>query len=170
MLEVWTLHDQNNPAFTSPGHARRDASQVMLQAYQDAIHLLEHALGDNPQAWAWGKIHTREISSLLQAQDLSYGPVASAGDNWTLNAAGASPKNTNSPLLSASIHGPSWRFIMDWGTNRAESIYPGGLDEDPTSPWYENLITPWREGHYSPLIDGPDALKQPGSVAWTLEH
>ena len=167
-LEDWTLHDSSGSSFTLPDGARRNASTVMLQAFQESVAELSKALGNNPNQWQWGKLHTRTIASLLGVDALSYGPRASGGDEWTLNAAGGSPLSEGSPVLSSSAHGPSWRMIVDWGSGQAVGTYPGGQDENPASPWYENEISHWWNGQYYPMIDGATARTQPGSVTWTL--
>jgi penicillin amidase len=167
-LEAWTLYDPTNAPFTLPNGTRRSAGMVMLQAFQESVAELSKALGNDPNRWQWGKLHTRTIASLLGADELTYGPRASGGDEWTLNAVGGSPLSQNSPLLSSSEHGPSWRIIVDWGSVQAEGTYPGGQDENPASPWYENEISHWWNGQYYPMIDGATARTQPGSVTWTL--
>ncbi len=169
-LETWTLHDQNNPVFTPPKAKERDAAQVMVQAFGESVNLLSKSLGNNPQQWTWGKLHTRSIPSLLQINALGYGPVGSPGDSWTLNAVASDPVSASDPLQTTAEHGPSWRMIVDWGSGQAEAVYPGGQDENPASGWYENEIPAWLSGHYYPMIDETTARKQPGSVTWTLSN
>lgn len=167
-LETWTLSDPTNAAFSLPNGTQREASAVMLQAFQESVTELGKALGNNPDQWQWGKLHTREIASLLGADALSYGPRASGGDEWTPNAAGGGQISATNPALSPAEHGPSWRIIMDWGSGQAEGTYPGGQDENPASPWYENQISHWWNGQYYPMIDAATARTQSGSVIWTL--
>ncbi|HEU5380844.1 MAG TPA: penicillin acylase family protein [Ktedonobacteraceae bacterium] len=167
-LEMWTLHDPTNAAFTLPDGTRRDASTVMLQAFQESVALLSKKLGNDPTQWQWGKLHTRQIDSLLRTDTLNYGPQAAGGDTWTLLAAGGSAVSQSDPTLRPSSHGPSWRIIVDWGSGQAEGSYPGGQDENPVSPWYENQITRWWNGQYYPMLDAPAARQQAGSVTWTL--
>jgi len=169
-LEAWTLNDPNNAAFTLPNGTRRDASTVMLQAFKESVGELSKTLGKNPSQWQWGKLNSRKIASLLGADALSYGPKASSGDGWTLNAAVSRLRGENDPILSPSEHGPSIRIIMDWGSRQAEGIYPGGQDENPASPWYKNEIAKWWDGQYYPMIDGSTARKEPSSVIWTLSN
>src|SRR5581483_10412654 len=126
-----TLHASPDTPFTLPSGARRNAGIVMLQAFQESVAELSKALGNNPHQWQWGKLHTRTVDSLLGVEALSYGPRASGGDEWTLNAAGGSPLSESSPMLNSSAHGPSWRIIVDWGTGQALGSYPGGQDENP---------------------------------------
>ena len=167
-LETWTLHDQNNAAFSLPNGTKRDASAVMLQAFHESIRELSNTLGNDPAQWQWGKLHTREITSLLGAEALSYGPRASGGDDSTLNAAGGSLMSLSDPVLMPSVHGPSWRMIVDRGSGQTEGVYPGGQDENPASPWYENQVARWWNGQYYPMIEGAAARKQPGSVIWRI--
>lgn len=170
-LEVWTLHDQHNATFSLPNGTKREASAVMLQAFHESISGLSKTLGNDPTRWQWGKLHTREITSLLGAGALSYGPRASGGDDWTPNAAGVFLMDINDPpTMIPAEHGPSWRMIVDWGSGQAEGVYPGGQDENPASPWYENEIVAWWNGHYYPMNTVPTAQKQPNSVTWTLNN
>ncbi|MEO7021928.1 MAG: penicillin acylase family protein [Ktedonobacteraceae bacterium] len=169
-LENWTLHDPTNAAFALPNGTKRDAQTVMLQAFQESIGELSKKLGNDPAQWQWGKLHTRTIASLLGADALNYGPQASGGDKWTLLAAGGNAISANDPTQTSATHGPSWRIIVDWSTGQAEGTYPGGQDENPASPWYENQIAYWWNGRYYPMIDGSAASQQDGSVTWTLSN
>ena len=169
-LETWTLHDPGNAAFNLPDGTHRTADAVMLQALQESVGELSKRLGDDARQWQWGKLHSRKIGSLLGADALSYGPRPSGGDEWTLNAVGGEPLGANDPMLTASEHGPSWRIIVDWGSGKAEGTYPGGQDENPASPWYENQVEHWWNGQYYPMLDGTAARQQAGSVTWTLSR
>jgi penicillin G amidase len=159
-LEQWTLHDPANPAFTPPGGAARDAPAAMRQAFTRAIASLATSLGGDPGTWTWGRVHTRVIPSLTGADSLGYGPYPAGGDPRTVNAADNGLQ---------SDFGPSWRMIVDWtgpGAATGEAVYPGGQSEDPSSPWYDNLVSLWWNGRYLPLLGGGD--QRPGGVAWTL--
>lgn len=169
-LETWTLHDPTNAAFTMPNGTIRDASAVMLQAFQESVGELSKKLGADPSQWQWGKLQSRAIGSLLGPNPLGYGPQASGGDDWTLNAFGGDALGETNPALSPSEHGPSWRFIVDWSIGQAEGVYPGGQDENPASPWYKNEIAAWWSGQYYPMIDGSTARQQSSSVIWILSN
>jgi penicillin amidase len=164
-LEQWTLHDPANPAFTPPGGTvrddpARDAPAAMRQAFARAIASLDTRLGGAPGTWTWGRVHSRVIPSLTGAGSLGYGPYPAGGDPRTVNAADNGLR---------SDFGPSWRMIVDWtgpGAATGEAVYPGGQSEDPSSPWYDNLVRLWWNGQYLPLLSGRD--QRPGDVAWTL--
>jgi penicillin G amidase len=169
-LETWTLKDPTNAAFNLPDGTKRDAGTVMLQAFKETVGELTQKLGNDPMQWQWGKLHSRKILSLLGVNALSYGPLNSGGDTWTLNSVSGNPVSKNNPILLPSSHGPSWRMIVDWGNGQTEGVYPGGQDENTASPWYENEITKWWNGQYYPMINGSTAHKQPGSFTWTLSN
>jgi penicillin G amidase len=160
VLEAWTLTDPHNSAFTPPGGAHRTAPQVMRAAFATAVAHLAARLHGAPSSWAWGRLHTRQFLSVTQAAGLGYGPRASGGDAWTIDAA-------DGGLVSHS--GPSWRMIVAW-TGRAsatgEGIYPGGQSENPASPWYSDQMADWWNGRYLPM---PPAGGYPeGPIVWTL--
>jgi penicillin G amidase len=159
MLEAWTLSDRGNAAFTPPGSPRRTAATVMRAAFAAAVAHLTAKLGGTPSGWAWGRLHTRQFASITQAPGLGYGPRASGGDAWTIDAADGGLE---------SHAGPSWRMIVGWtgrGSATAEGIYPGGQSENPASPWYGDQMADWWNGRYLPV---PAAGSTAGPVRWNL--
>lgn len=159
VLEAWTLSDPGNAAFTPPGSPRRTAASVMRAAFAAAVAHLTAKLGGTPSGWAWGRLHTRRFPSITQAPGLGYGPRASGGDAWTIDAADGGLE---------SHAGPSWRMIVDWtgrGSATAEGIYPGGQSENPASPWYADQMADWWNGRYLPV---PAAGGTAGPVRWNL--
>jgi penicillin G amidase len=160
VLENWTLNDPRNSAFTPPGGPHRSAPQVMRAAFATAVAHLAARLHGAPSSWAWGRLHTRQFPSITQAAGLGYGPRASGGDPWTIDAA-------DGGLVSHS--GPSWRMIVAWtghGSATGEGIYPGGQSENPASPWYEDQMADWWNGRYLPMP--PAGGFSAASVMWAL--
>ncbi len=160
-LETWTLHDQDNPAFTAPGQPAGDAAQAMRAAFASAVGRLARKLGGPPSSWSLGRVHSRQFPSLTGATALGYGPRPGTGDTWTIDAADGG---------AVSDFGPSWRMVVEWtptATSRAIAIYPGGQSENPASPWYENLIGDWWDGRYLPLASA--AHPAGDSIVWTLQ-
>ncbi len=145
-----------HPARVGP---RRTAPVVLRAAFAAAVAHLAAKLGGAPSGWAWGRLHTRQFPSITQAPGLGYGPRASGGDAWTIDAADGGLE---------SHAGPSWRMIVDWtgrGSATAEGIYPGGQSENPASPWYADQMADWWNGRYLPV---PAAGGTAGPVRWNL--
>jgi penicillin G amidase len=160
VLETWTLTDPANGAFTPPGGPRRTAPQVMRAAFATAVAQLAARRHGAPSSWAWGRLHSRQFPSVTQAAGLGYGPRASGGDPWTIDAA-------DGGLVSHS--GPSWRMIVAWtghASATGEGVYPGGQSENPASPWYSDQMAGWWNGRYLPMP--PAGGYSAGPVLWTL--
>jgi penicillin amidase len=159
-LERWTLTDPRNAVFTPPGAATRDAPAAMLAAFRTAVAQLTRELGADQAAWRWGRIHTREVPSLLEAGPLGYGPEPAGGDRWTVDAAEGDRE---------SSFGPSYRLVVEWtapGTALARSVYPGGQSENPAAAWYRDLLPDWWAGRLRDL-PAPAAGEPPG-LRWNL--
>ena len=142
----------------------------MRAAFGVAVAHLAAKLGGTPGGWTWARLHTRYFPSVSGAAGLGYGPRASSGDAWTVDAAEGG--------LQSSI-GPSWRMIVDFsgsgsgsgsasggGPSLAEGVYPGGQSENPASPWYANLIADWWDNRYLPMASTGSAGA--GAVRWSL--
>ncbi|MER7672493.1 penicillin acylase family protein [Kitasatospora sp. NPDC096128] len=161
-LQAWTLHDPGNPAFTPPGGPPGDAPTAMRTAFTRAVTELTAKLGDDPATWGWGRVHTREIPSMLDVSALGEGPTPADGDRFTVNAAEGG--------LNSSF-GPSWRMVVAWtgdGQADARAIYPGGQSENPESPWYRTFGADWWNGRLRPLRTAEDGA--PSVAVWTLEE
>jgi penicillin G amidase len=158
-LEAWTLTDPSNPAFSLPSGQHRTAADVMREAFSQAVTHLKSALGDNPASWTWGALHTREFPALSGAAGLGYGPRASGGDAFTPDAA-------DGDLTSSA--GPSWRMVATLSASGVSAIgvYPGGQDENPASPWYDNQVPLWWDGRYLPV---PEPAATAGPITWRLK-
>jgi penicillin amidase len=158
-LEAWTLTDQANPAFSLPSGQHRTAADVMREAFSQAVTHLKSTLGANPASWTWGALHTREFPALSGADGLGYGPRAAGGDAFTPDAA-------DGDLTSSS--GPSWRMVATLSASGVSAIgvYPGGQDENPASPWYDNQVPLWWDGQYLPV---PEPAATAGPIAWRLK-
>ena len=160
VLENWTLTDPANSAFTPPGGPHRKAPAVMRAAFASAVAQLAARRHGAPSSWAWGRLHSRQFPSVTQAAGLGYGPRASGGDSWTIDAA-------DGGLVSHS--GPSWRMIVAWtghGSATGEGVYPGGQSENPASSWYEDQMADWWNGRY--LAMPPAGGYSAGSIMWAL--
>lgn len=158
-LKVWTLKDPANKYFTNPiTNEKRDANQLMVQAFRSSVAELQGKLGEDVSKWEWQLIHKRTIPSITQIPALGYAPKGAEGGAYTLNVA---------PTATSTL-GPSWRMITDWATGQSVGVYPGGQSENPVSPWYQDRVDIWWNNEYKPMVSYDQTLAKPDSVSWTL--
>lgn len=159
ILEMWTLQQPNNRAFSAPGKGSRTAIDAQRQAFHVAVSSLASRFGTDPKVWRWGRLHTRYIESLARIKGISYGPRPDRGDRFTPLAAGGSP----------STSGPSWRMVVDWGYRTFNGIYPGGQAENPASEWYTDRVDTWWSGLYAPMRNADEAAASEGVRSWSMQ-
>jgi len=143
-LENWTVNAPNISWFDDPVNSQtRNATTVMLLSYNQTVNQLERRIGAYSGKWQWGNLHKRFLSSLFGIDVMNTEEVPAAGDSNTINAA----------YGLVSDFGPSWRMIVNMShPQNSVGIYPGGLSENPLSPYYSNTFIPWNNGIYYPLI------------------
>jgi penicillin amidase len=157
-LEMWTLTDPNNRAFSAPGIGSRSAKDAELKSFHQLIRDLAKIYGPDPRTWTYGRAHKRVLENLALVSGLNYGPRADRGDGNTPLAAGGFP----------STHGPSWRMVVDWGAHTFQGVYPGGQSENPASGWYTNRVNTWWDGLLDPMLSADSAASAPGVRTWNL--
>ncbi|MDJ0287734.1 MULTISPECIES: penicillin acylase family protein [Bacillus] len=144
-IQSLTLEDPSNSIFDNVLNGKeREAEEVILISFKKSIKKIENEMGDDTNNWKWGNIHKRSIPSLLQLKALSYDPIPFGGNLFSPNASGSE---------MVSSHGPSWRMIIDWGTNSKVGIYPGGQSENPLSKFYNDGIKLWINNEYKDIKD-----------------
>ena len=110
--------------------------------------------GPDPHTWTYNRAHQRVLENLADISGLNYGPRSERGDGNTPLAAGGYP----------STHGPSWRMVVDWGSQTFQGIYPGGQSENPASDWYTNGVDTWFAGRLNPMLTAEQAATAHGST------
>jgi penicillin G amidase len=145
-LANWTANYPTIQWFNNPETRQtRNSTVVMRGAFSNALGELGSQLGTYSQsAWAWGNLHKRLDPSLFGVSALAGPTLSASGDDNTPNAA----------YSLNSTSGPSWRQVTDMSAPLSNSfgIYPGGLTENPTSPYYSNTVNDWNNGVYYTLI------------------
>ena len=157
-LEMWTLADPNNRAFSAPGIGSRTAGDALRKSFRQLIADLVKMLGPDLRSWTYGRVHKRTLENLADVAGLNYGPRADRGDANTPLAAGGYP----------STEGPSWRMVVDWGSHTFQSIYPGGQSENPASGWYTNHVDTWWAGRLNPMLSADQASTAAGVRGWSM--
>ncbi|MCL5988734.1 MAG: penicillin acylase family protein, partial [Candidatus Thermoplasmatota archaeon] len=150
-LENWTNNAPNISWFNNPLNGRpRNATTLMLLSYNQTINQLTKSAGKYSTKWEWGNFHKRYLSSLFGVSVMNTKEIPAAGDSNTINAAYGLISN----------FGPSWRMVVNMSDpSNSVGIYPGGISENPLSPYYSNTFIPWNNGIYYILIP-KDAPKQ----------
>jgi len=130
----------------------RDA--VVEKSLKEAIAWLRDNLGTDPAGWQWGKLHRVSFAHPLALQKpldqvFNRGPFPIGGD-------------TDTPCQTAffahdpydnKAWAPSFRQIVDMADlSRSVAIFPPGQSGIIGSPHYDDLIQPWLNGEYHPLL------------------
>lgn len=165
---AWLQHEPTSRYLSAPQGPARDATALLRQVFHETVAHLEGTLGQDLDGWEYGKRHTVQFQSLLQSPPLDRGPLARGGGTRTINAAGGGIRKGGVPDRNTTTAGASWRFVMDWGSGKGASVYPGGQSEHPLSPWYDNGIPLWMAGRLWPMRYGDDTAGTTSSAEWRL--
>ena len=157
-LETWTLSDSNNRTFSAPGVGPRSASDAQRKSFHKLISDMAKMYGPDPHTWTYSRAHQRVLENLADISGLNYGPRPERGDGNTPLAAGGYP----------STHGPSWRMVVDWGSQTFLGIYPGGQSENPASAWYTDRVDTWFAGQLNPMLTAEQAAAAGGIRTWDM--
>jgi penicillin amidase len=115
-------------------------NQLMNQTFVASIDSMQQAYGTDLKQWDWADIKKTRITHLLRIPAFSETVVKTGGAANMVNA-------------TSSDHGPSWRMIVELGTQpKAYGIYPGGQSGNPGSPFYDNMVERWRKGEQNELL------------------
>ncbi len=139
---------------TTPQVETRD--DILLQALEDAVEELTETLGRNMNRWRWGDLHTATFENQSLGQSgigpieaiFNRGPVAVDGTIATVNNTGYSPSHPYGVTVV-----PSYRQIVDLGDfTRSVSMHTTGQSGHPYHPHYGDMIDPWRNIEYHPML------------------
>jgi len=154
---VELLPDEFSPWFddvTTPGVETRD--EILLRALDEAVEELTDTLGRDMGRWRWGDLHTAtfENQSLghcgvrLVERIFNRGPVEVDGTVSTVNNTGYT---LDSPYGVETVS--SQRQIVDLGDlTRSVSMHTTGQSGHPFHPHYDDMIDPWRNIEYHPML------------------
>jgi penicillin amidase len=132
----------------------KETPQEILEiALTKTSETLEQKMGQEPEKWAWGRLHTYYFghpgaSSKLEHKFLSRGPIPAPGDNTTVNAACYDPGLGGFGVIVI----PSLRMIAPLGDLDKTTIAgPMGQSGQPGNRHYDDLIKPWMSAEGVPL-------------------
>jgi penicillin G amidase len=157
MVLVNELPNPNSPWFNNINTdqvERRD--DILLQALNAAVEELSETLGKDMSKWRWGDLHTATFTNQALGQSgigfiesiFNRGPVAVDGSIATVNNTGYSMAN---PYTVRTV--PSYRLIVDLGDlANSLAMHTTGQSGHPFHRHYDNMVDPWRNFEYHPLL------------------
>jgi penicillin G amidase len=142
--------------------------EILRNALEGTLKILEQTCGPDPAGWSWGVLHTAELRHPLGVVKplrglLNRGPYPFGGDSNTVRlAAFRSGRSGESgqPSFGPVTTGPNYRFVVDTGDwNRAWSIVSPGQSGHPASTHYDDQIDLWRNVRYRPMVFGRETAE-----------
>jgi penicillin G amidase len=155
--------------YPDPWLGGRTWEHVLHESLRRAVSELR-ALGDNPQRWTYGRVHSLTLrhplgSVAALAPIFNRGPWPTGGDLDTV-AMHNTPRDTVAGPVYTSA---SWRQIFDLSDwDAARVILPSGQSGHPASRHYADQTAAWRVGAYQPLLWSRAAVERHTADVLTL--
>jgi penicillin amidase len=130
--------------------------EILQRALEMSVQELNARLGTGPENWRWGDLHTATFvnqplgqSGIAPVEALfNRGPVEVDGAIGTLNNTAYSMSN---PFSVVTV--PSYRQIIDLDDlGKSVSMHTTGQSGHPFHGHYDDMIDPWRNGGYHPML------------------
>ena len=144
----------------------RSWSDFVRRALDDAVA----ALGPDPGAWRYGRLHRLRLAHGLDAipllgRLLSRGPFEVGGDADTVNVLAST-----AGLAPGAMIGPSMRAVYDLGDPDATliSLVPGQSGH-LASPHYDDLLPGWLAGEYIPFLTRREDVEEQAEARLLFE-
>ena len=151
------LADEASPWFddvTTPQVETRD--EILLKAMEEAVEELTETLGRDMNRWRWGDLHTATFENQSLGQSgiglvealFNRGPVPVDGSIATVNNTSYSLSRPYGVVIV-----PSYRQIVHLGDfTQSVSMHTTGQSGHPYHPHYGDMIDPWRNIEYHPML------------------
>jgi tRNA-2-methylthio-N6-dimethylallyladenosine synthase len=153
--------------------ARQTRDDVLLLAMADAHAELSELLGDDPEAWRWGAIHTLTLTHESFGSS-GIGPVEQLFNRGPLETSGGTDiVNANSWSAAdgyAVVAVPSMRMLMDLSDlDAGRWIHLTGQSGRPYHRHYTDQAERWRDGGYAAMTFSPQATAASAEHILTLQ-
>lgn len=128
------------------------ATELVLDALDDAIADLRSHLGEDPTAWRWGALHHVRLAHPLAAipglEELFTAVDAEVGGDESTVAQMAFDSRSGFDVVVI----PSWRAVYDLADlDRSVGVLPAGVSGNPASPHWNDQASMWLAGRTHPL-------------------
>ena len=135
--------------------------RLVLAALDSASATIARRAGSDSVATTWGSVHVVELKHPIAAAfDLP--PLPRSGDANTVMATGGANLRQTA--------GASYREIIDLGDfDNSVAINVPGQSAQPESPHYADLLKPWANGEYFPLVFSRKRVEAETSHVLVLE-
>jgi penicillin amidase len=136
--------------------------QIFQQAFAEAVDELERSFSKDASRWRWGNLHTVTFrnqtlgkSGIAPIEALfNRGPFPSAGGSSIVNATG-----WNAAKGYTVVSLPSMRMIVDLANwDNSVAIQTTGQSGHAFHRHYDDMIQPWRQFKYHPMLWQPEKV------------
>ncbi|MBX2962173.1 MAG: penicillin acylase family protein [Cyclobacteriaceae bacterium] len=143
----------------TPGK-KESRQDILVQALEKTIQLLQKNCGKKPEQWTWGKIHTLTHKHALNEAGLGFifnaGPFMVDGGSEVLNNLHFSLDTTGYFPVTG---GPALRKVTDFSNvENGETISPSGQSGNVMSPHYKNQAEMFATGKYRKMLMNRDDI------------
>jgi penicillin amidase len=165
------LKDANSPWWDDPlTSAHESRETALLNSLKAAASDLTTQLGDDPNAWGWGKVHQIYFAHALGGVPpldsvFNFGPYGTPGDGTTVNTGYFS-----SSFGYYQVYHPSTRQITEVGNwDTMQVIIAPGQSGQPFSKHWGDLVQDWLNGRYRTLAVEPNSIQFASEGTLTLQ-
>ena len=150
------LESPEDPWWDRAGTERRETRDIVLhEALEDAHTELVELMGDNPQGWRWGDIHTGVFNNASLGES-GVSLIESVFNRRSNNVSGGSAiVNATQWIASEGYETkgvPSFRMVIDLGDpDSSLAIHAPGQSGHAYHSHYDDLLEPWAAGEMHPF-------------------
>jgi len=149
------LAEADNPWFddlTTPAVETRQ--EIVQRAFAATVDFLRDELGNRPETWAWGRLHSATFVSdplgqsgiALLERLVNKGPFPTGGTGYTVNNASYGEAYEQEMVAS-------YRQIIDLSDwNNCRSQHTTGQSGQPMHKHYADMIQAWRAVEHHPML------------------
>ncbi len=143
---------------------------ILFVSMTDAYDELVELLGDDPDAWEWGRLHIAHFENQTFGRS-GIGPV-----EWLFNRTAPERLGGGSSIVNAVGWDADKSFLVDWipsmrmvvdlsDLSNSTFLHTTGNSGHAFHPFYTNMIEPWTDGIQAPMYwDASDVMENASST------